>query len=119
MTKYHSRKVVRDGITYDSVKEYQSYCELLLLEKAGAITGLKRQVRFKLIPAHYETVVDSKTGKQKRTCVDRECSYVADFVYQNKDGEIVVEDTKGYKTPDYKIKRKLMWYLKGIRIKET
>lgn len=120
--KYHSRKVTRDGMEFDSVKEYRRFCELSLLEKAGAITDLKRQVEFLLIPAQYEEYerYSEKTGKRLkngRRCVEQQCIYIADFVY-NMDGQKVVEDTKGFKTKDYIIKRKLMLWLKGIKIKE-
>lgn len=107
-SKYHSRKITRDGITYDSVKEYSRHQELLLLERAGAIQGLKRQVRFELIPSQR---YDGKV-------VERPCCYVADFVYQ-ENGQTIVEDTKGFRTKDYIIKRKLMLYLCGIRIREV
>lgn len=115
-SKYHSRKVTFDGVTYDSMKEYRRFCELQLMERAGEITDLQRQVVFQLIPAHYETVVVN--GKKKRKCVERECCYKADFVY-NKDGETIVEDVKGKRTKEYIIKRKLMRYMKGIVILET
>lgn len=108
MAKYHSRKVTRDGMTFDSVKEYKRYCELLLLEKAGAVTDLKRQVKFKLIPSQK---IDGKV-------VERSCSYVADFVYM-ENGKRVVEDAKGFRTTDYIIKRKLMLWVHGIRIQEV
>lgn len=71
MAKYHNRKVTRDGETFDSVKEYRRFCELRLLERAGAVTDLRRQVKFELIPAQR---IDGKV-------VERACSYVADFVY--------------------------------------
>lgn len=112
MSKYNSRKVERDGMVFDSVKEYRRYTELSLLEKAGEISDLQRQVKFRLIPPQYEQV----DGKSR--CVERACDYVADFVYINKDGQKVVEDTKGYKTKDYIIKRKLMLMFHGIRIRE-
>lgn len=107
-SKYHNRKVTRDGITFDSVKEYKRFCELSQLEKAGAITDLQRQVKFRLI--------DSQ--RQDGKVVERPCNYIADFVYM-KDGEKVVEDTKGVRTADYIIKRKLMLWVHGIRIKEV
>lgn len=116
-TKYHSRKITRDGITHDSIKEYRRFCELRLLERAGAIQNLQRQVKYVLIPAQYEIVGYTKTGKEKKKCVERECAYVADFVY-TEDGKTVVEDTKGFRTKDYIIKRKLMLYVHGIVIKE-
>lgn len=116
MSKYGSRKVIRDGMKFDSVNEYRRFLELSLLEKAGAISNLERQVKFNLLPAQY--VTDKKDGKIKTKCVERKCSYVADFVYiQN--GEKVVEDAKGYRTEAYRIKRKMMLYFHGIRIKET
>lgn len=118
-TKYNSRKVERDGMTFDSVKEYRRFCELVLLERAGKITELKRQVKFVLIPAQYEPDTVGKRGGVKRgKLIERECSYVADFVY-TKDGKQVVEDTKGYKTTEYKIKKKLLLWVHGIRILES
>lgn len=116
MSKYGNRKVVRNGLSFDSGKEHRRFVELSLLEKAGAISNLERQVKFDLLPAQY--VTDKKDGKIKTRCVERKCSYVADFVYiQN--GEKVVEDAKGYRTEAYRIKRKMMLYFHGIRIKET
>lgn len=117
MTKYHNQKIIRDGMTFDSVKEYRRWCELSLLEKAGAITELERQVKFELIPSQ----------KANGKVIERPCNYVADFVYledinfKSPEGAIwhkVVEDTKGFKTKDYIIKRKLMLSVHGIRIKE-
>jgi hypothetical protein len=123
MTKYHSKKVVVNGETFDSRKEYRRFCELSLLERAGAITNLQRQVEFLLIPAQWETFerYSDKTGnrlKDGRRCVEQKCSYIADFVYF-KDGQKVVEDTKGVKTKDYIIKRKLMLRIHGVRIQEV
>ena len=108
MNKYHSRKITKDGMTFDSVKEYRRWCELLLLEKAGQITGLERQTAFELIPSQR---INGKVA-------ERACNYIADFVYE-KDGQMVVEDTKGFKTKDYIIKRKLMLHVHGIRISEV
>lgn len=112
-SKYHSKRITRDGITYDSVKEYRRHIELLLLQRAGAIQELERQVKFELLPAQYE----EGNGKKRGKCLERAVSYVADFVYI-ENGAKVVEDTKGFKTKDYIIKRKLMLYMHGIRIKE-
>lgn len=119
MTKYHSRKVVVDGESFDSVKEYRRWCELKLLERAGVITELKRQVKFELIPVQREKVWNNaKKCFEPGKVIERECSYIADFVYW--DGKkYVVEDTKGFKTKDYIIKRKLMLWVHGIRIKEV
>lgn len=117
--KYHSRKITRDGMTFDSIKEYKRWCELSMLEKAGAITELDRQVKFTLIPAQYEPKWLPKLKQiGNGQCIERECSYVADFVYK-EDGLTVVEDTKGFKTKDYIIKRKLMLWVHGIRIQEV
>ena len=118
MNKYHSRKITRDGMTFDSLKEYRRFCELSLLEKAGEITDLQRQVEFVLIPAQREPDTIGKRGGIKRgKVIEQKCSYIADFVY-NEDGKPVVEDTKGFKTKDYIIKRKLMLCVHGVRIKE-
>lgn len=123
-SKYHSRKITRDGITFDSVKEYKRWCELSLLERAGKITGLQRQVKFTLIPAQYEVAerYSQKTGKRlkdKQVLLEKECAYIADHVYTTASGKQVVEDVKGVRTPDYIIKRKLMLWLHGIRIHEV
>lgn len=124
MSKYHSKKITIDGITFDSKREYHRYCELCLLEKAGAISGLQRQVKFELLPAQYEpseglyTKGSHKGEPKPGKLIENKVIYIADFVYL-KDGKLVVEDSKGYKTPEYKLKRKLMLYLQGIRIKET
>ena len=125
--KYRNKKVNIDGIIFDSKKEGNRYRELKLLEKAGVIKDLKLQEKFVLIPTQFETIptgeyykVGEKKGqpKTKKVCVEKECSYVADFVYE-KDGEKVVEDTKGVRTKDYIIKRKLMLHKHGIKIKEV
>ncbi len=110
--KYGNKKIEINGIVYDSAKEARRHQELLLLERAGAIQKLDRQVEFELIPAQFSEV----NGKRK--CIERKCSYIADFVYY-ENGEKVVEDTKGFKTKDYKIKKKMLLYFHGIRIRET
>lgn len=109
MSKYKSRKVTVDGVTFDSKKEYRRYSELSLLEKAGIIHSLKRQVRFELLP--------SQRGKDGKVA-ERAVTYIADFVYFEGD-KLIVEDTKGFRTKDYIIKRKLMLYMHGVRIKEV
>ncbi len=119
MSKYHNKKVVHNGMTFDSQKEYRRFCELSLLERAGKISDLRRQVKYVLIPAQYEPDTVGKRGGVKRgKLLEREVSYVADFVYE-QDGMLVVEDSKGFRTADYKLKRKMMLYFYGIRIKET
>lgn len=103
MHKYRNEKVIVDGISFDSKKEAARYRELKMLERSGAISGLKMQVPFELIP--------KQSG-------ERACIYKADFVYYQQ-GKKIVEDTKGFKTDVYKIKRKLMLYRYGIKIKES
>lgn len=107
-SKYRSKKTTYYGIEFDSKKEANRYAELILLERAGVIGDLKRQVSFELIPAQYEGA----------RCVERACKYVADFVY-TQEGKTIVEDCKGVRTDVYIIKRKLMYERYGIRIKET
>ena len=111
MAKYGNRKVERDGIEFDSIKECQRYCELKLMQRAGVISDLQMQVPFELIPAQR---IDGKV-------VERAVNYIADFTYNDNrmGGEQVVEDTKGMKTKEYIIKRKLMLYVHGIRIREV
>ena len=89
-----------------------------LLQKAGAITELQRQVEFELIPAQREPdTVGVRGGVKRGRVIEQKCSYVADFVYK-ENGKTVVEDTKGFKTKDYIITRKLMLYIHKIRVKE-
>lgn len=108
MRKYGNRKVERDGIVFDSVKECQRYCELKLMQRAGVISDLQLQVPYELIPTQR---IDGKLA-------EKAVNYVADFVYK-QNGQTVVEDTKGMRTRDYIIKRKLLLYRHGIRIKEV
>lgn len=117
--KYKSRKITKNGITFDSLKEYRRFCELVLLERAGRIQNLQRQVKFQLIPAQYEPDTIGKRGSIRRgKCLERAITYVADFVYI-EDGKQIVEDSKGVRTKEYILKRKMMLYFHGIRIKET
>ena len=117
--KYKSHKTNANGIIFDSKKEYNRYIELTLLSRSGAIKGLKRQVKFELIPAQYEPDIISPRGKAKKgKLIERAVSYIADFVYTDENGKTVVEDCKGVRTKDYIIKRKLLLYMHGIRIKE-
>lgn len=124
-SKYKNRKIVVGGIKFDSKKEAKRYQELKTFERAGIIKNLQRQVKYVLIPAQYEPSNEVYTkgkdkGKTKKgKLLERECAYYADFVYSTKGGELVVEDTKGMRTPNYIIKRKLMLYVHGIRIVEV
>ena len=124
MSKYKSVKTrSSDGILHDSKKEAERWEELLLLQRAGKIRELKRQVRYILIPTQYETIErygqKGQRLKDQVRMVERPCIYIADFVYHKDSGELVVEDCKGVRTPGYTIKRKLMLQVYGIRILET
>lgn len=113
MSKYGNRKVTTPDGTFDSVKEYSRWQELKLLQRAGEIHDLQRQVPFVLIPTQKD-----EHGK----VLERELKYIADFVYLANDGtgwRRVVEDVKGLKTEVYRIKKKLMLYRNGIRIQEV
>lgn len=120
-TKYHSTKTVYDGIQFDSKKEAKRYAELILMQRNGIISDLKLQEKFVLIPAQYEEYERfGKNGKQLkngRRCIEKECAYKADFVYK-QNGELIVEDTKGMRTTEYIIKRKLMLFMHNIKIRE-
>lgn len=122
-SKYRNNKVKIGEETYDSQKEYFRYLDLLAMEKAGEIRDLRRQVKYVLIPAQREPdTIGPRGGVHKGKLIENECYYLADFVYMDaKTGDLVVEDTKSEitKTKDYVIKRKLMLYVHGIRIKEV
>lgn len=126
--KYSNKKVTVDGIEFDSKKEARRYCELQMLLQAGQIEQLELQKEFELIPAQYETFPRyGKKGqrlKDGQRCIEKACTYAADFAYI-QDGQQVVEDVKGYRDPasagyaKFVIKRKLMLWRYGIKIKEV
>ncbi len=103
-SKYGAVKTEVDGIMFDSKHEAKRYQELRLLEQAGEITNLCLQVPFELIPK-------SKYGMPIR--------YIADFTYNDGNGQPIVEDAKGVKAPVYRLKRRMMAEKYGIEIKET
>ena len=107
MNKYNAKKTTVDGITFDSRKEADHYCELKLLQRAGVITDLRLQVPFELQPAF------TVNGKKIRAI-----HYIADFMYQ-EGGVYIVEDVKGRKTKEYMLKRKMYAYRYGQEIKEV
>lgn len=123
--KYGNRKVtLDDGTKFDSRREYQRWLELQLLERAGRISNLRRQVKFVLIPAQYREHerfgAKGKPVRPLKKLLEHECSYVADFVYYDDDlSETVVEDAKGVRTDAYVIKRKLMLERYGIQVREV
>ena len=104
---------------HDSKKEHNRAVQLRIMLRAGLISNLREQVPYELIPAQYS--VDTVTSRiTKPKLIERACKYIADFVYtDNETGQTIVEDTKGVLTDVYKIKRKLMLYVHGIRIKEV
>lgn len=119
-SKYRSQKIQFGGETFDSRKEYRRYRELKLLEEAGEISALRRQVPFELVPAQRgPDTTGPRGGVRKGKLLERPVAYIADFVYRDPGGNLVVEDVKGVRTKEYIIKRKLMLYVYGIRVKET
>lgn len=101
--KYRNTPTVSDGLRFDSKREAKRWGELRLMERAGLIENLERQVRFPL--------------KVNGVLV---CTYVADFVYREGATRArVVEDAKGFRTREYQIKRKLMKAVHGIEIAEV
>lgn len=109
--KYGNEKVELSGQTFDSKREGRRYLELQMMLRGGLISDLRLQVPFELIPAQR----DPQTGKT----IERAVNYVADFVYRDDQGQLIVEDAKGFRTDVYKIKRKLMLWRHGIRIREV
>ncbi len=107
--KYSNKKIVLDGETFDSKAECRRYQELLILRRTGQISDLKRQVAFELVPSV------KLLGAARATPAIR---YFADFTYI-ENGALVVEDTKGYLTTEYKMKRHMMKAVHGIDIRET
>lgn len=123
MSKYNSKKITVGGMTFDSRKEAKRFQELYLMERAGKISDLQRQVKFVLIPAQREPdTIGPRGGTKKGALLEKECSYYADFAYRKNDAYIV-EDVKGYRGggayATFSIKRKLMLWIHGIRVREV
>lgn len=126
MNKYGNKKVIIDGEVFDSKREAMRYRELQLLEKSGAIIGLRRQETYYLIPTQREASTRVYTKGRKKgqpiegKVIEKPVTYIADFAYLDAaTGNVVVEDVKGVRTKDYIIKRKLMLYIHGIKIQEV
>ena len=102
-SKFGAKKTIVDGITFDSKWESERYGQLRAMERGGIVTDLKLQVKYDIV------INDIKI-----------CKYIADFVYKEEspDGEIkeIVEDAKGFETPEFKLKKKLMKAVHGIDI---
>ena len=107
MNKYRNKEVTVDGLRFQSVKEASRWQELKMLERAGEIVGLVRQQKIELIP---------------KTKLYRACYYIPDFIYFDKrENKTIYEDVKGgnFRTKEYLLKRKLLYWRHGIEIKET
>lgn len=114
--KYGAKRVG----AHASKREHYRAQELRLMERAGLISDLREQVPYVLIPAQYGECGKDFKGRTSRILLERACSYIADFVYTDTaTGQTIVEDTKGFRTKEYIIKRKLMLHVHGIRIKEV
>jgi len=107
--KYRNKRVQVGNESFDSKREAKRYGELVLLQRAGAIAELRRQVRITLIGSAGPILTDKGNPR----------TYVADFVYIDaRNGLEVVEDAKGYPTPEYKLKRDIL-AAQGITIIEV
>lgn len=127
--KYGAFRIDTPEGRFDSQKEFRRWCELKLLQRTGEIRELKRQVDFVLVPEQREPSQTQKNGREKPgKLLERQVVYRADFVYLERQKspneaaeawQTVVEDAKGVRTKDYIIKRKLMLYVHGIKIREV
>lgn len=109
MSKFSAIKTVVDGIKFDSKAEARRYGELVILERAGKICDLRRQVAFALVPG-----VKFAGASRARPAI----RYIADFVYVEPAGQ-VIEDVKGVETPEFKLKRHLLLALHGLEVRVT
>jgi hypothetical protein len=108
--KYRNQRTTQpDGQKFDSRAEARRHAELSLAERAGAISELRRQVRFELVPG-----VRLAGAKRASPAID----YVADWTYL-EGGRLIVEDCKGAITDVYRMKRHMMKALLGLDIRET
>lgn len=130
MNKYNARKIRIGSETFDSKKEARRYQELKLMERAGKISNVQRQVKYVLIPAQRAETTEIYTKGEKKgqlkegRLIERECAYYADFVYTDrKTGKTVVEDVKGYKRGGayavFSVKKKLMLFVHKIHVIEV
>lgn len=110
MTKYNSKKVTVNGITFDSRKEANYYCELVMAQAGGHVKSFDMQVPFELQPPYVDA-----NGKKVRAI-----KYIADFVVEYQDGHKEVIDVKGFRTDVYQLKQKMFGYkFPGLVIKEV
>lgn len=123
--KYNATKTVVDGIEFSSRKESKRYKELKIMLEAGEISDLQMQVPYELIPAIKEPdTIGVRGGRKPGKTIERALTYICDFQYRDKDGNLVVEDVKGCRKSDmaayriFAIKRKFMLWKYGITVKE-
>ena len=117
--RYHAKKVTSPDGVFDSQREYKRWEALKLMQSSGEIQDLKRQVKYELLPEYREPDrFGPRGGMIKGRVIQRSVCYIADFVY-TQDGKTVVEDSKGMRTPEYKLKKKLMYDRYRIIVKET
>lgn len=105
MTKYKAKPVEIAGQKYRSMLEASRHQVLMILERAGEISDIRREVPFVLAPA-------IKIGRRQKPAL----RYYADYVYKDKEGREVVEDVKGMETPVWRIKLHLMATVHGIEV---
>ena len=123
--KYGASKTVVNGQKFDSQKAADRYQELKMLERAGIIRKLKRQVHFQLTPVQREPdIIGPRGGVKKGKMILDKSEYVADFTYiDNETERLIVEDVKGYKGGEayrtFKLKQKFLYHTRGILIHET
>lgn len=120
-TKYHSRKVVHDGITFDSKIEGERYLYLREMERQGVITDLQMQVEYEILPRQSKQIIKHLKTKDKvvEKFLEHPVTYKCDFQYMHN-GELVVEDVKGSSSAmsrDFPIRKKLMLFMHGIEIR--
>ena len=107
--KYGAKKATVDGVNFSSKREAKRWMELQLLFKGGEIKDLRRQAKIALIGR----------ADMIRTPTGRVAHYVADFIYiDNRTGLEVIEDAKGFPTPEYKLKRAIL-AAQGVTIVEV
>lgn len=100
--KYRAKKTEVNGIIFASKKEASRYTDLWLMQRAGDIRDLELQPKYEIKVNGFKV-----------------CTYIADFRYKNRKGELITEDVKGLRTPVYRLKAKLMKAVFGITILET
>ncbi|MCH7294114.1 DUF1064 domain-containing protein [Acinetobacter higginsii] len=111
--KFNASKVVCDGMTFDSKKEFKRYIELKAMQQRWEITRLEHHTKFELAP---------KTKLEGEKRAKPAVRYFADFTYYNGEGSYIVEDVKSAATrklPSYRTKKHLMKTVHGIDIKEV